>query len=83
MWLVNETEPLTKHRDCKAGTAGGERVKEEDVKSARADSYKGTKEVAVAITSKVVHSDWGGGYQVSPSVVWLVNWTESLTRHRL
>jgi hypothetical protein len=69
VWLV-KTESLTKHRDCKVRTAESEReFPRRNKEEAKSDSYKGTKGVAVAITSKAVHNDWGSAYPVSLSVV--------------
>jgi hypothetical protein len=47
-----------------------------------ANSYNGTNEVASAITPNVVDMHRSDEHSVSPYVVWLVNGTESLTRHR-
>jgi hypothetical protein len=49
---------------------------------AKADSYNGTNEVAVAITSRALDMKGSDEHPVSPCVVWLVNGTKSLTRHR-
>jgi hypothetical protein len=52
--------------------------------SAKEDSCNGTKEELAAITSEAVDASVhkSDEHSVSPCVVWLVNGTESLTRHR-
>lgn len=64
---VGENEPL---KEAVTGTSATER------------SYKGTKKVSGAIASEAVDMHKRDKHSVSPCVVWLVNRTKSLTRHR-
>ena len=48
----------------------------------KVNSYNDTKEVASAVTPSAVDMHRGNEHSVSPYVVWLVNGTVSLTRHR-